>query len=167
MGKLYSVYNGAMVTTTGPTKVTTGTAVKTMLQVKPGANTPIRICEWGISFDASAAATPGVCELVETGSIAATVTAYVAADIYPFNDPNAPASLIQIGSTTNSGFTATAEGTITATRQLDTQLIDPLFSYFKQWPLGREPEVKAGNIVRIRVTFGTAVNALCYISWEE
>jgi hypothetical protein len=164
---LYSVFNGAMVTTAGPTKITTGTAVKTMLQVKAAAATPLTIVEWGISFDASAAATPGVCELVETGTVAGTVTAYVAADIYPYNDPNAPASSIQIGSTTNSGYTATAEGTITATRELDPQLIDPLFPYFKQWPLGREPEVKAGNVVRIRVTFGAAVNALAYLVWSE
>src|SRR5882672_5413791 len=111
MAKTYSVFNGAMVTTAGPTKITTGTTVKTMLQVRANANNSLRIVEWGVSFDATTAATPGVVELLTTGTVGATVTAYVAADIYPYNDPNAPASLIQIGSTTNSGFSASGEGT--------------------------------------------------------
>ncbi len=167
MGKTYIAYNGAMVTTAAPVKIATGTAIKTLMQLKAGATTPIRVVEWGISFDGSAMVTPGVCELVETGSVAATVTAYVAADLQPHNDPNAPATQAQIGSTTNSGFTASAEGSITATRMGDVQLLDPIAPYVKQFPLGREFEVKAGNILRVRVTFGTTVNALAYICWEE
>jgi hypothetical protein len=164
--KLYIVYNGPMVTTAAPAKVATGTAIKTLLQVKASATQELYIVEWGVSFDGSALATPGVCELVETGTVAATITAYVAADIQPYNDPNAVASEIQIGSTTNSGYTATAEGTITATRSLDTQLVDPAMSYSKQFPLNREPVIKAGNIGRIRVTFGATTNALAYLIFK-
>lgn len=164
--KLYIVYNGPMVTTAAPAKVATGTAIKTLLQVKASATQELYIVEWGISFDGAALGTPGVCELVETGTVAATITAYVAADIQPYNDPNAVASEIQIGSTTNSGYTATAEGTITATRELDPQLVDPAMGYSKQFQLNREPVIKAGNIGRIRVTFGTTVNALCYMIFK-
>jgi len=163
----YTVNNGPMVTTAGPVKVTTGNVIKTMLQIKTGSTVAARIVEWGISFDGAALATPILCELVETGTIAATVTAHLAADIQPYNDPNAPASSIQIGSTTNSGFTASAEGSITATRSLDTQLVDPAMGYWKQFPLGREPVIKAANIGRIRVTAPAAVNAICYLVWEE
>ena len=60
--------------------VTTGTAIKTLLQVKASATTTFKIKEWGISFDGSAAATPIKCELLET-DVAATVTAAVANDI--------------------------------------------------------------------------------------
>ena len=55
---LYLLQNGAVGTTAAPVAVTTGTAIKTMLQIKP-FNT-CKIVEWGISFDGSAAATPGV-----------------------------------------------------------------------------------------------------------
>jgi hypothetical protein len=71
---LYLIGNGAMQTTAAFVAVTTGTAIKTMLQVKPGATTVLKIIEWGISFDGSAAATPGKVELIET-DVAATVTA--------------------------------------------------------------------------------------------
>ena len=34
-------------------------------------------------------------------------------------------------------------------------------------PLERGPEVLASEFLRVRVTFGTAINALCYIVWAE
>lgn len=167
MAKTYRVYNGPMVTTVQAAKVTTGTALKTMLQIRASASNALRICEWGLSFDGSALATPGVCECLETGAVGATVTAFVAADIYPDNDPNATASLIQIGSTTNSGYTSSSEGSVIASRMFDVQLVDPAIGWMHQFAEGRMPEVKAGNYCRIRVTFGSAVNCLCWISWEE
>lgn len=165
---IFIAYNGAMPTTAAVAKVTTGAAIKTMMQLKQASNSPMEIVEWGISFDASAAATPGVCELIETGAVFATVTAYAAADVMPYDDASASlVSLITTG-TSASGYTATAEGTITATRLFDLQLIDPAFGpYVKQFPLGARPRVKPGNSLRIRVTFGAAINALCYIVWQE
>lgn len=170
MANTYSVWNGPMPTTAAVAKVATGTAIKTMLQVVPAV--PIKVVEWGVSFDGSAAATPGVCELIETGSVAATVTAYAAADVFPYQDPNAPANTagstgtpLNLG-TALSGYTATAEGTITATRIGDTQLVAPTNQWAKQWPLGREFGVAAGKVLRIRMTFGTTINALCYIIFE-
>lgn len=167
MAKTYKVFNGPMVTTSEAAKVTTGTNLKTMLQIRASANNALRICEWGISFDGSALATPGTCELLETGAIGATVTAYIAQDIYPDNDPNAPASLIQIGSVTNSGFTSSGEGSIVASRMFDPQLVDPAIGFMHQFTPGYQPEVKAGNVCRIRVHFGSAVNCLCWLLWEE
>ena len=168
--KTYVVYNGPMVTTASPTKVTTSASIKTMLQLK--AAVPMRVIEWGISFDGSAAATPGVVELVDTGTIYATVTAFATADVMTYGDPNAPANTsgtsgtpLNLG-TSASGYTSSAEGSITTTRELDTQLIAPTGEYLKQFPLGREPEVVAGNALRVRVNFGTAVNALCYVVFE-
>lgn len=165
---LFIAYNGAAPTTTGAAKVATGTAIKTMMQLKQATNSPMEIVEWGISFDASAAATPGICELIETGSVFATVTTYAAADVMPYDDAtNTMTSLITVG-TAASGYTASAEGTITATRLFDLQLIDPAFGpYIKQFPLGARPRVKPGNSLRVRVTFGTTTNALCYIIWQE
>lgn len=167
---LYLISNGAMQTTAAPTAVTTGTAVKTMLQIKAGATTILKIREWGISFDGSAAATPGKIELIET-DVAATVTASVANDITKYDaaallqgDPTT--ALIAVG-TTSTGYTASAEGTITATRNLaGPQFIAPTTQYQFQIPLGAEPVIQNGKFGRIRVTFAAAVNAYCYVIVE-
>lgn len=165
MAKNYLVANGPAPTTAAQAAVTTGTAIKTMLQLASPSTQDIRIIEWGISFDGSAAATPIKCELIET-NVAATVTAYAAADVIKLSHPNDPASLVTLG-TTASGYTATAEGSITATRLLDAQFVAPTNQYLKQFPLGREPLVPVSKFLRIRVTAGAAVNCYCYIVWEE
>lgn len=164
---LYLIHNGAVQTTAAPVAVTTGTAIKTMLQFVTTSTVTARIIEWGISFDGSAAATPGKVELVET-DVAATVTAAVAADIQKYDAdalmngaPNT--ALFQIG-TALTGYTASAEGTTTAARNLaGPQFIAPTSQFIQQFPLGREPLLQAGKFGRIRVTFGTAVNAYCYV----
>ena len=165
MATLYFAANGAMPTTAALTKVTTGTAIKTMLQIASSATRPLKVVEWGISFDGSAAATPIQCELIQT-DVAATVTAHVAAGVQPYDDPNAPASTVTLG-TAATGYTATAEGTITTTKYGDLQQIAPTNQYVKQWPLGREFQVPVSKFLRVRVTAGTAVNAYCYVIWEE
>jgi hypothetical protein len=162
---LYWAANGAMPTTAALSPITTGTAIKTMLQIATPSTRGIRVVEWGISFDGSAAATPIRCELVTT-DVAATVTAHVAAGVQPYNDPGAPASLMTLG-TSATGYTATAEGSTTATRYGDLQLIAPTTQYVKQWPLGREFQVPISRFLRVRVTAGAAVLAYTYVVWEE
>ena len=158
-----------MPTTASQVAVTTSTSIKTLLQVKPSATNVIKIKEWGISFDGSSAATPGIVELCET-DVAATVTASAAADITKFDagalangDPTT--NLIQVG-TTSTGYTATAEGTITAIRQFDVQQIAPTNQYVMQFPLGLEPTIQVAKFARIRVKFGAAINAICYMLLE-
>lgn len=165
MPDLYVAYNGPMPTTAAIPKVTTGTAIKTMLQLAPPSTRPLTVAGWGISFDGSAAATPIVCELIQT-DVAATVTAHVAAGLMPFNDPNAPASLLTLG-TAATGYTATAEGTITATRVLDLEDVQPTNQYVNWFPEGREPQVPLSKFLRVRVTAGTAVNCHCWVVWGE
>lgn len=155
-----------MPTTASQVAVTTGTAIKTMLQVKGGTTAPIRVCAWGASFDGSAAATPGIVELCET-DVAATVTTLATADIMRIDgdaliggDP--VTNLIPVG-TTSTGFTASAEGTITAIRQFDVQLIAPTAQYIYQFPLGTEPLVQISKFLRIRVKFGAAINCICWV----
>lgn len=163
---LYFFANGPAPTTAAQAVVTTGTAIKTMLQVKGVTAVTFKVIEWGISFDGSAAATPIKCELLETGTVFATVTAAVAADL-PCLDPNGPTSttFFTVG-TTATGYTSSAEGTITASRMFDAQLVAPTNQYVKQFPLGREPIVNAVSALRIRVTAGAAVNAYCYVVLE-
>lgn len=164
---LFLLTNGAMQTTAAMAPVATGTAIKTLLQFKPSATIVAKIVEWGISFDGSAAATPGKVELIET-DVAATVTAFVAADITKLDSDSLmggdqTTNLIQVG-TTSSGYTASGEGSITATRDLDApQLIAPTNQFIKQFPLGREPIVQINKFARIRVTFAASINAYCYM----
>lgn len=165
--RLYSAFNGAMVTTASPVPITTSTAIKSLQILSTSSTMSLEVVEWGISFDGSAAATPGICELVDTVAVAGTVTAYSAADITKVSQAaSALASGLTLG-VGNSGFTATTEGTITATRQFDTQLLPPTAPYIKQFPLERGPTMLQSEFLRVRVKFGTAINALCYIVWAE
>jgi hypothetical protein len=160
---LYFIANGPMPTTAAQVPVTTGTAIKTLLQLKPF--NIVKIVEWGISFDGSAAATPIKCELLDTGTVFGTVTASADADIPKMESvEQAVASVagLTLG-TTATGHTCTSEGSITAVRMFDAQLIAPTNQYVKQFPLGREPKCIIGNAVRIRVTAGAAVNAYAYM----
>lgn len=167
MGLRYRIANGPMPTTASFAPVATGTSIKTMLQFK--ALVPFKITEWGCSFDGFAAALPGRVELLDTGAVNATVTAAVAADIMPLNalarEFNSPATVMTLG-TAATGYTSSAEGTITAVHSFDTQFIAPTNQYIKQWPLGQEDELSITNYVRIRVLFGTGVNMYCYIDVE-
>jgi hypothetical protein len=163
---LYLIANGPMQTTAAFAKVTTGTVIKTMLQLKP-FNT-CKIVEWGISFDGFVAALPIAVELIDTGTVFGTVTASADADITKLDSAeNAAASVAGLTlSTSGTGYTCTSEGSITAVRNFDMQLVAPTNQYVKQFPLGREPKCIIGNAVRIRVTAGTAVNAYCYMVVE-
>jgi hypothetical protein len=161
---LYQIFNGPMPTTAAQAVVTTGTAIKTLLQLKPF--NICRIVEWGISFDGSSADTPIKCELLDTGTVFGTVTASADADITKMEGTaQAVASVagLTLG-TSATGYTCTSEGAITSVRMFDAQLVAPTNQYIKQFPLGKEPICIIGNAVRIRVTAGTAVNAYCYLT---
>lgn len=162
----YKIFNGPSPTTAAQVAVTTGTSIKTLMQIKAGATLVCKILEWGISFDGSAAATPIKCELLET-DVAATVTAYVAADLNKWDsdalmggDPTT--ALVSVG-TAASGYTSSGEGSITAVREFDVQFVAPTNQYIYQFPLGREPIIQVSKFGRIRVTAGAAVNALAWM----
>jgi hypothetical protein len=173
---IYFLPNGPMPTTAAQATVTTGNTVKTMLQVKLGASTNQvgKVVEWGISLDGAAASTVK-CELLDTGAVKATITEYVAADIINLIDPNAAAVTDDFPfafgvAGDESGYTGSAEGSITATHVFDVQQLvtGTTFGaqYVKQFPLGREPTFNATNFLRIRVTATAAVNAYCYVIVE-
>jgi hypothetical protein len=165
MAKSYSVYNGAAVTTAAPVPVATGTAVKTMIELSTSASSEARVIEWSWEGDASAAATPGVVELLFHSTGAATVTAYAAADIKKY-DPNSRASLMTLG-TANSGYTASVEGTPATTAGSTAHQVPPTSGLYIQYPLGREPEMAVSSFLRLRNKFAATVNAICLIAWEE
>lgn len=135
---------------------------KTILQLKPG--TPkLRIVEWGYRFTTTPAS-PVYVELIETGTVFATVSA---GSISNYNDVTGPASQAATG-TGATGFNASAEGSLSGTRLL-AQTLDLATYFSQQFPLGREPEINGGACLRIRATPSTAAatTVLCYIIWEE
>lgn len=167
---LYLIPNGPSPTTAAQVVVTTGTVIKTLLQVQSSATMGLKIVEWGISFDGAAAAAGIKVELLET-DVAATVTAHVTAGIVRLDsaavqggDPVTNRILVGTAAT---GYTASAEGTTTVSRMFDVQLVQPTSQYIKQFPLGREPYIKPGTFfTRIRVHAAAAVNAYCYLIVE-
>lgn len=155
-----------MPTTAAQAAVTTGTAIKTLLQLKPFNQA--KIVAWGVSFDGSAAATPIKVELLETGTVFGTVTASADADCIKLGGTDqAVASVagLTLG-TAATGYTCTSEGSITTVRMFDAQLVAPTNQYIYQFPLGQEPVLVIGNATRVRVTAGAAVNAYAWIEVE-
>lgn len=161
----YRTQNTAMVTTAAPTFVATGTSIKTMLQLATPSTRQCQLISWGFSIDA---AQVGTVELLQTDT-AATVTAHVAAGIQPL-DPNAPASLLA-GGVNLTGFTASGEGVVGTTRTFDVvrtlATAASIVEYEYQFMPDERPIIAISRFLRIRVTFGTTTNMLCFFVWDE
>jgi len=165
---LYKIFNGPFPTTASQLAVTTGTSIKTMLQVKGVTAVRMKIKAWGCSMDGAAAAAGVQWSLLETGTVFATVTASAAADILAWDSlalAQASTTYFSVG-TAATGYTATAEGSITATRVFDSQFVQPAGAYAWEFSLGNEPHVDAVSALRIRVKAQAAVNALCWVLLE-
>ncbi len=165
---LYKIYNGPAPTTAVQLAVTTGTAIETMLQVKGVTALTMKVKAWGVSSDGAAAAAGIQYELVETGTVFATVTAHVAAGIVAWDAQaldTASTTYFAVG-TAATGFTSTAEGTITASRVFDSQFVQPTGERAWEFSLGNEPLVSAVSALRIRVKAAAAVNAIAWVLIE-
>lgn len=165
---LYKIYNGPFPTAAVQLAVTTGTSIKTMLQVKGVTAVTFKVKAWGVSMDAAAAAAGPQWELIETGTVFATVTAHVAAGIVAWDSQAlgvVSTTYFDVG-TAATGFTATVEGTIIASRVLDSVFIQPTGERAWEHSLGNEPLVSAVNALRIRVKAAAAINAVCWVLVE-
>ena len=165
----YKVWNGPAPTTAAQASVTTGTAIKTMLQVATPATRQIQLIAWGFTIDDTAGA-DGVIELLQT-DVAATVTAHAAAGIQPL-DPNGTASLC-VGGTALTGYTATVEGSTTATRTFDVVSLSATtsespYTYAYQWMPDERPIVAVSRFLRVRATTPTTgVDMRCWVVFNE
>jgi hypothetical protein len=147
------------------TRVATGTALKTLLQVGVPANTPINVWGWGCSFRGVAAADPpGELYLID-GDVAATVTS-LTPDTWQI-----PADIasICVGGAALTGHTATVEGTITASRLLDAQQIHPQTGYSVWFPADARPRAgqSSARYLRIRANFSVNIDAVPWVVWDE
>lgn len=165
----FKTWNGPMPTTAAQQQVTTGTAIKTMLQLSTPSTRQLQVIAWGFSIDDPPGA-DAVVELLQT-DVAATVTAHVAAGVQSL-DPNAPASLLTLG-TANTGYTSSAEGTTTAARVFDAVSLSSVsgespLTYTYQFMPDERPILAVSKFLRIRATTPTtAVDMRCWIVWDE
>ena len=168
--KTYAVMNGAAPGAAIVPGISTGTAVKTQIQLATNTTTPaIRFVEWWVEFDGSTAATPIKVELMRhTTAPQTTLTAYVTADIARVNDPNAPVSGLQLGAALSGYSNTTTEVTPTGTPvSLETHFVPPTSGIYVQFPLGREPEMQVSAFARVRTHAGAAVTCLAGLMWAE
>jgi hypothetical protein len=165
--KTYTIMNGAVPGAAAAVSITTGTAIKTMMQLLTTAGWTYRVVEWWTEFNGSAAATPITVELIaNTTAPQTTLTTYASADIAPANDPNASSqstgSMFSLASNASGFGTGATEVTPTGTvRNLSTHFVPPTSGIYIQYPLGREPEIVQAGFLRHRTTAGAAVN--CYV----
>lgn len=163
-GGAQSRYSAIPYTSNAAVKVATATSAKTLLQVATPSTQDITVVSWFCSFDASAAATPIILELLQF-DVAATVTSLTPT---PYSDPNAPASLC-VGGTSATGYNASMEGSPTTTLIKDVQQVPPTSGVVIQYPLGREPGIPISKFLRLRATGAASdtPNALVGVVWEE
>jgi hypothetical protein len=165
----YKTWNGPMPTTAAQAAVTTGTTIKTMLQLATPATRQIQLISWGYAISEAAGAV-GTVELLQT-DVAATVTAHVAAGVQPL-DPNAPASLLTLG-TSATGYTSTSEGATTAARVFDVVRLPASLTgsgtpYAYQWMPDERPIIAVSKFLRVRATTPTSgCNMVCWVCWDE
>jgi hypothetical protein len=170
----YTTYNGAMPTTAPIAGVATGTSTKTMLQIATPATRQLQVITWGYSLSILPGAVGSV-ELIQSNVASTAGTAHIASgantSIYSL-DPNAPASLMTVG-TGATGYTFGTLGTPTATRVLDLQQIpitagEATLNDPYQFVLDERPIVAASAFLQVRATMPTSgVNLVCWITWDE
>ncbi len=169
MSAIFRLWNGASPTVTVLPPITTGTAIKTMLQVLGNTGIILKVKAWGVSMDAAAAAAGVQWELIETTTVAATVTAHVEAGCIPMNQAAVAAiaaNYFNFG-TEATGFTSSAEDTVVAgTRLFDGALIQPTGERSWEFSLGNGREISAVSVLRLRCLAAAAVNAVCWVEIE-
>lgn len=162
----FKAYSGAMPTTGLTAGVAGVTGVKTLLQLAPPSGRRLFARAWGVSFDSAASAAGVKCELVET-DVAATVVAHTSTGLVALNaDGLSTPSALTLG-TAATGYTASAEGSVTATRVFDLQYVNPAGGYSWSWMLGDEALVVPTKFLRVRISAPASVNVNAWIQWEE
>lgn len=164
----YRCYNSAMATTASMASVTTGTTIKTMLQLSTPSTRLIKLLAWGFSTDDPPGA-DAVFDIIESDT-AATVTAHVASGVQPIVS-GIPASLLTLGAS-NTGFTSSSETNPTTTRTLDIVRMSsvsaeaaPVMEYKQVWDWDSAPVIAVSKFVRIRAT--TPTSAVDMSTWAE
>lgn len=142
------------------TAFSAATGAKTALNVIAGANQPVSIFEWGISFDGvTSSAVPATVELCQSTQATAGTGAA------------SPPAIVQVGGRTITAQPTTAHNFTAEPTALTVieQFYVPQFMglFVKQYPLGLEPDTDlSGGTVKalaLRVNTTATVNVLVYM----
>lgn len=168
---LFIAYNCALDATTGMASGTSyATGAKVAIQLAPPSGSDIRLVEWGVSFNGSAAGTPAVCTLVQA-SAATTVSgsggnlAHSTSTIKAIGDRNKTSTLTM--GTSSSSFGATTIVTNTTEKEFGMAFVGQTSQYEKQFPLGRDYVVDGAKFCQLRINTATALTAIAYVVFEE
>lgn len=136
--------------------VSTGTALKTIIQCVAAANHGIHITEISISFEGvSNTGQPILVELLRQ-TTAGTMSA-----LSPVKNPDDTDETLQV----TGQHTATVEPT--ASDVLMTELIHPQTGYTWQAPFAKPKKIGGGDRLGIRVTANASVNCIARMIGEE
>lgn len=166
---IFVAYNHAFSATTdvsAGTSYTSGTA-RCAIQLDVPTTMRLQILEWGISFDGSAAGTPGIVELAQASAASTMSTAHTNGTVLAIGLDGAATSRLNYGTTSDTGY---GNGTITSnTTELvfDKQYIAPTNQFVRVWPLGEQPMCDTDSFVQLRVKTATTANAIAYIKFRE
>jgi hypothetical protein len=166
----YIAYNSALSATTAiaaGTSYATGAKIALQLGIPSGGQ--IEIVQWGISMDASAAATGVLVEIASTATASTCSTAHSTTTVKPVQDPNGAASRLTMG-TTSTGYGNGAITSNTTLRMADRRYVPPTGSLDLMIPLGLYPKfgaTGAAEYVQFRINTTATVNAICYMVWNE
>jgi len=165
---LFRIWNGPAPTAAQQLAVDTGTSIKTMLQVLSATGIGLRVKAWGVSMDGAAAAAGVEWELLETGIVAATVTAHGATGIVAVDEQAravTPSAYFNLG-VEATGFTGSVEDTITESRVFDGAFVQPTGERSWEFSLGNGREIDPVHVLRLRCTAVAAVDAKCWVEIE-
>lgn len=166
MAGLFVAYNCAIDATTGVMAGTSYTAgAKCAIQLAPASGQDLKVVEWGISFNGTAAGAPAICTLAQASAASTGLTAYSTSTILPVGDSNKTSSL-QMGAAL-SGYGAVSIVTNTTQRQFCGAQVGPMTQYEKQFPLGRDYRCLSGSFLQLRINTATTYTAIAYIVYEE
>lgn len=164
---LYIAYNAAI---SGASAVAAGQAITTAptltLQLGVPDNQLINIVEFGYMQDVATATAPSV-EVVTNDTAPSALTAHSTTTVKPLLNNQATPSRLTM-STTGTCYGAGTTFTGTVLRTLHKGYLPQQYVY--TWPLGQWPIVGNGtaeNFVQVRIDAVTAVNALCWLIWDE
>jgi hypothetical protein len=166
----FIAYNSALSATTAiaaGTSYATGAKVALQLGIPSGGQ--IELVQWGISMDASAAATAALVEIASTATASTMSSAHSTTTVKPVDDPNAAASRLTMG----TGATGYGNGAITSNttlRMADRRYVPPTGSVDVFIPMGMYPKfgaTGAAEYLQFRLNTAATVNAICYMVWRE
>jgi hypothetical protein len=166
---LFIAYNSALSATTAidaGTSYTTGAKVALQLHIPDSGK--IKLVEWGVSMNGSAAAVPALLEVATTDTATTAMTAHSTTTIESLS-PRAIDSRLTMG-TGSTAYGAVAITSNTTLRPLDRQYVAQTGQYVKMWPLGREPEIgntTTENFLQFRINTPDTRTAIIYAVWEE